>query len=59
MEPYLKILALFLVAIGALFLLRSLVTGRVLLKDEYGNPRGWRMLFFFVVLFLLVIWAMA
>lgn len=53
MEPYLKILALFLVAFGALFLLRALLTARVLLKDEYGNPRGWQMLFFFVVLFLL------
>jgi len=53
MEAYLKILALCLVAFGAVFLLRSLATGRVLLKDEYGNPRGWQMLFFFVVLFLL------
>ena len=53
METYLKLLALFLVALGALFLLRSLVAARVLLKDEYGNARGWQMLFLFVILFLL------
>ena len=50
---YLKLLALFLVALGALFLLRSLAAARVLLKDEYGNARGWQMLFLFVILFLL------
>ena len=53
MEIYLKPLALFLVTLGALFLLRSLAAARVLLKDEFGNPRGWQMLFLFIILFLL------
>ena len=49
----LKLLALFLVAFGALFLIQALVAARFLLNDEYGHPRGWQMLFGFVVLFIL------
>ena len=48
----LKLLALFLVAFGALFLIQALVAARFLLNDEYGHPRAWQMLFGFVVLFI-------
>ena len=53
MDANLKLLALLLVATGAFFLIRSLAAARFLLKDEYGNPRGWQMLFAFIILFLL------
>ena len=52
MDSNLKLLALLLVILGALFLVQSLAAARLLLKDEYGHPGGWKMLLVFVVLFL-------
>ena len=48
----LQISALLLVTLGALFLMQALVTARFLLNDEYGHPRGWKILFGFIILFL-------
>ncbi len=53
MDSNIQFYSLLLVAAGALFLLRALLSARCLLRDEYGHPGGWKMLFVFVVLFLL------
>ena len=53
MDLNLKFIALLLVILGALFLMQALTAARFLLNDEYGHARGWKMLFAFVVLFLL------
>lgn len=53
MDWNLQYVAFLLVAGGSLFLARSLGYARFLLRDEHGNPWGWRVLFIFVGLFII------
>lgn len=52
MDWNIQFFAILLVAIGGIFLARSLAYARFLLKDEHGHSRGWRTLFVFVIMFI-------